>query len=349
MKKNIYIIALVLVVFMIGILFFQNNVTSTYKAVNTTEPKDGKAKNEEKPNVTFELMGEGDIVITLGDEYIEQGYIATDSKGNSVNIEVNLPDFNKAGKHKVEYIYKDNDNTKVLATRNIIIEPNINLDTNGIAICMYHYIYDDDNPPEKLNSNYISLNTFKKELDYLIENEYYFPTWNEVKDYIDGKQILPDNSIVITFDDGRKQTLEYMSQLTDEYKIPMTSFLITKNDGQRKVEKFSSRYLNFQSHSHDMHRPGGSIGHGGIFTALSVEEGVADLKKSIEICGSSDAFAYPFGDYSDSSRQAIEQSGFLCAFTTEYGKVYPGNDPFVLPRIRMSNGQSLSSFIKAIN
>ena len=93
-----------------------------------------------------------------------------------------------------------------------------------------------------------------------------------------------------------------------------------------------------------MHRGGGNIGHGGIFTAISEEDGLADLKRSIEICGSSDAFAYPFGDYNESSRSMVEKAGFLCAVTTEYGKAEPGDDPMLLPRVRMSMGQSLAGF-----
>ena len=62
------------------------------------------------------------------------------------------------------------------------------------------------------------------------------------------------------------------------------------------------------------------------------------------ICGSGEAFAYPFGDYNVSSRDMVEEAGFLCAVTTEYGKARPGTDPLLLPRIRMVMGQSLESF-----
>ena len=81
-----------------------------------------------------------------------------------------------------------------------------------------------------------------------------------------------------------------------------------------------------------------------IFTAISEEDGLTDLKRSIEVCGSSDAFAYPFGDYNESSRSMVEKAGFLCAVTTEYGKAEPGDDPMLLPRVRMSMGQSLAGF-----
>ena len=93
-----------------------------------------------------------------------------------------------------------------------------------------------------------------------------------------------------------------------------------------------------------MHRGGGYIGHGGIFTALGYEEALADLKTSIEILGNGDAFAYPYGDYTDYCMQTVEDAGFLCAVTTEYGRVYPGDNPYALSRVRIALGNGLEIF-----
>lgn len=216
--------------------------------------------------------------------------------------------------------------------------------TNGLSICMYHYVYDESNPPAELNSNYIEVHALEEELQYLVDNEYFFPTWEEVREYIDGKLLLPEKSVVLTFDDGAKSFLNLGVPLFNKYKIPVTSFLITSNEGPEKVEKYAGDYLTFQSHSDNMHRAGGNIGHGGIFPALSYDEAVADLNRSIDICGHGEAFAYPYGDYTDECVKAVEGAGFLCAVTTEYERVYPGDNPLLLPRIRMLEGQSLDSF-----
>lgn len=220
--------------------------------------------------------------------------------------------------------------------------------TNGLAICMYHYIYDADNPPEELNNNYIEISDLKEELQYLIDEEYFFPTWEEVRQYIDGELLLPEKSIVLTFDDGAKDTLKFLKPLSEKYQIPITSFLITKNNGEKKVETYTTDYLTFQSHSDSMHQAGGYIGHGGIFTAMTHDDAVADLQKSIDICGNGDAFAYPYGDYSDSCVLAVQDAEFLCAVTTEYGRCYPGDDPLLLPRMRMTKDQTLENFIEMV-
>ena len=238
----------------------------------------------------------------------------------------------------IEIVEKDIRSVKNTATEE-------NHKTDGLAICMYHYVYDEDNPPAKLNNNYIEVDTLEEELKYLVENEYFFPTWEEVRQYIDGELLLPEKSIVLTFDDGSESFLELGAPLFDKYKIPVTSFLITKNDGDEKVAEYESDYVTFQSHSHDMHRAGGHIGHGGIFTAMAHDDAVADLLESIRICKNGQAFAYPYGDYSDSCTQAVSEAGFLCAVTTHNGRAYPGDDPLLLPRVRMVRGQSLEEFI----
>lgn len=219
---------------------------------------------------------------------------------------------------------------------------------NGLAICMYHYVYDEADPPDDLNSNYIEVHALEEELKYLVENDYFFPTWEEVRQYVEGDLLLPEKSVVLSFDDGAKSFLELGLPLFDKYEIPATSFLITSKDGEKKVAEYQSDYVTFQSHSDNMHRAGGNIGHGGIFTAMSHDDAVADLKKSIEICGHGDAFAYPYGDYTDDCRKAVEDAGFLCAVTTENRRAEVGDDPLLLPRVRMSQGQSLESFISLI-
>lgn len=217
--------------------------------------------------------------------------------------------------------------------------------TNGLAICMYHYVYDKDNPPkDELNSNFIEVHALEEELQYLTENNYYYPTWEEVEQFVSGDYLLPEKSVVLTFDDGAYSFLNLGVPLFEKYKIPVTSFLIGNIDGEEKVKKYASEYMTFQSHSYNMHRGGGNIGHGGIFPVMNHDDAVADLQKSIEIGGNGDAFAYPYGDYNDSCVQAVKDAGFKCAVTTEYGRAKPGDNPLLLPRIRMSMGQSLESF-----
>lgn len=289
------------------------------------------------------------VPVFLGEEYVDPGYCAYNSFGLDItdDVKVTGTDFKKAGKQKVTYTVTDYKGNTTQLTRMVMVEPNTDYSTPGLPICMYHYVFDEDDPPDDLQEkyrNYITVDALEEELEWLKAEDYYFPTWEEVRAYIDGELILPEKSIVLCFDDGARSFLENGIPVLEKYEVPATCFLITSAEGKQKVKEFKSDYVTYQSHSHNMHRAGGKIGHGGIFTAISIEEGLEDLQTSIGICGNGDAFAYPFGDYNESSRSMVEEAGFLCGVTTAYGKAYPGDDPMLLPRIRMNMGQTLEQF-----
>ena len=321
--------------------------TLEYRSGNFTAKRTVKVLDRMDPELTLE--GDEHITMKLGEKFKEPGYTATDDSGNDITADVSVSDasLNKAGEQKIEYEVKDSKGSTTRVTRTVTVEPNTDYDTPGLPICMYHYVYDENDPPADLHQrfgNYISAQALEEELNWLNDEGYYYPTWKEVREYIDGKLILPDKSIVLCFDDGSKSFLENGIPVLEKCRVPATCFMITSHNGEKKIAQYQSDYVTYESHTDNMHRPGGNIGHGGIFTAISREDGMADLKKSIDICGSGEAFAYPYGDYNDSSVSMVKDSGFLCAMTTQPGKAHPGDDPMLLPRVRMSLGQTLAQF-----
>lgn len=325
---------------------------------NEKDPGSGNAVNdidradeEQKSTAVITLDGGTAVEIKLGEGYTDPGYSAQDADGTDLTdqVQVDTSALNRAGEQQVIYTVKDSQGRETQAVRNVTVLPNTEYETPGLPICMYHYVYDPASPPENLDSNYISTDSLEEEMKYLHDNGYYFPTWQEVRDYVDGKLLLPEKSIVLTFDDGPN----YMylgTPILEQYQTPATSFVITSYWNDREMlYGYASDYLTFESHSHKMHQGGGSIGHGGIYTAMSREEVLADLEKSFEICGNKDAFAYPFGDYTEEGCSTLEEAGLLCAVTTENAKCYPGDNPYLLPRVRMLGSQTLEAFVSAIN
>lgn len=325
---------------------------------NEKDPGSGNAVNdidradeEQKSTAVITLDGGTAVEIKLGEGYTDPGYSAQDADGTDLTdqVQVDTSALNRAGEQQVIYTVKDSLGRETQAVRNVTVLPNTEYETPGLPICMYHYVYDPASPPENLDSNYISTDSLEEEMKYLHDNGYYFPTWQEVRDYVDGKLLLPEKSIVLTFDDGPN----YMylgTPILEQYQTPATSFVITSYWNDREMlYGYASDYLTFESHSHKMHQGGGSIGHGGIYTAMTREEVLADLEKSFEICGNKDAFAYPFGDYTEEGCSTLEEAGLLCAVTTENAKCYPGDNPYLLPRVRMLGSQTLEAFVSAIN
>ncbi len=218
----------------------------------------------------------------------------------------------------------------------------------SIPILMYHFFYDSSAGGTGEDGNFIDTEVFEQHIKYLVDNKYYFPTWDEVKQYIAGSISLPEKSIVITDDDGSGTFFSLAVPILTKYKVPVTSFLITSWTDPKSINTDRS-LVTFMSHSHDMHQGGCEGGHGGLFRCLDHDKAVADLITSKNITGGGDVFCYPFGDYTDQAIQELKDAGFSLAVTTEYSKAEPGMNPLLLPRIRISQSTDINSFVNAIN
>lgn len=213
---------------------------------------------------------------------------------------------------------------------------------------MYHFFYDEKSGKKGLDNNYMEISKFEEQIKYLKDNNFYFPTWEEIEDYVIKGDILPEKSIVITVDDGNPTYFKYAVPIIKKYNVRATSFLVTSWLSENQLSEYKDfPNLIFESHSHDMHRAGIN-GKGRIMT-LSHDKIVEDVSISSNIIGKSTVFCYPFGHVNDNAKDSLKDADYTLAFTTKYGRVKPGMDPLELPRIRMSRDDSLASFIKKVN
>lgn len=217
------------------------------------------------------------------------------------------------------------------------------LNDEGLPVLMYHFFYD-KNEREPQDGNWIEINDFEQQMKYLSENDYYFPTWEEVEDYIDGKTELPEKSVVITVDDGDPSFFELGVPIIQKYNVQATSFVVAYWYGD--VAQNKEKNISYQSHSYDMHKAG-SNGKG-VMLSWSYEKMVEDLKTSQEVLGGANIFCYPFGQYNELDKKALKDTEFKLAFTTQGGRVKKGASKYELPRVRVSGTTSLESFIKKV-
>ena len=316
--------------------------------------KDNKVKNvqtEENTKIAMTLNGDDTVYVYKNDEYKDLGVTAVNenNEDESKNIEIKSNvDTSKSGEYSVQYVDKTNkDNVlerKVIVRKSALLKDG-EKSKSKLPVLMYHYFYDKSKGETGKNANWMEVTKFEEQLKYLKDNKYYFPTWEEVEDFVDGKIDIPKKSVVITMDDGHKSLYKYAIPLLDKYKVRGTAFIITKKFNTKNLEKYKDSMIDFQSHTDNMHRAGGNIGHGGIFPVMSVKEGVKDLETSIKkLGGKKDALAYPYGDNNERTKEIVKKAGFRVAFTTVYGKVEPGMDKLILPRVRISAGISLNGF-----
>ena len=269
---------------------------------------------------------------------------------------INNIDNTKVGKYEVKYIVKDSSDNSIEVKREVEVKekPVVkNSSTSksgyGIPVLMYHYFYDASKGETGENNNWMEISAFEEQMKYLSDNGYYFPTWSELADFVDGKITLPKKSIVVTSDDGHSSFFELAVPVVNKYNVKITGFIITGLTPEGQFKPYGSDKVNFQTHTHDMHKGGCSGGHGGLFRCINYDKGVNDLTTSVDIIGSRDAIAYPFGDVTDNVINVTKAVGVKLGFTTKYGKVYKGMDKLQLPRVRMNKGVTLKGFINAIS
>ena len=304
-------------------------------------------------SIVMTLGGSADTYVRRGEGYVDGGCYAHDRTDGMITDKVTASgevDTTTLGDYTVTYTVEDSAGMVATATRTVHVVDDVDggWDEDGISVFMYHDVYDAANPPEGASSdqNLISTTLLDQQLSWLNENGYYYPSWAEIRAYIEGGHSLPAKSVVLTFDDGSEGFLTYAIPLLESHKVPATSFVICSDaDIQDKLSNYASPYVDFQSHSYDLHRAGTSgKGHGGRIYDLSSDEVAKDLEQSADILKTSDAFAYPFGDVSDAAPSGVKQAGFLLAFTTQYGQIHPGDDPMQLKRMRIFGTYELGSF-----
>ena len=330
----VVIFILVIVAVSLIIIVIKNNNILDTSSINETKEVDVTA-----PEITIN----NNVRIIVGDSYIEDVKAIDDIDGDitdkvQITGEINT---STIGSYTLNYSIADSSGNEATAKKEIIV---CNELKNGLPVLMYHFFYD-ENERTGPDNNWIEVKRFEEHIKYLSDENFYFPTWTEVEDYIDGKIKLPEKSVVITVDDGDDSFFDLAVPIIQKYNAQATSFLITAWYGDRAKCKEKNVY--YESHSDDMHEPG-SDGKGRIMT-WSYDQICADLKTSSRKLGGSTIFCYPFGHYNANSIQALKDTGYKLAFTIQGGRVFKGSSKYELPRVRISSTTTLSQFKSLVN
>ncbi len=253
---------------------------------------------------------------------------------------------NALGDYEVTYTAVTSDGAKAQAKRNVHVVNSFEEAAQDIPVLMYHYVYTADDAPEELNGNYVLDTKLAEQCAYLRDNDFYFPSFQELRAWVDGEHTLPAKSVILTFDDGEMGFLKHGIPVLEEYEVPATSFVVAKDAAQNVID-FASPFVQFESHSYNMHRAGGgNVGKGGVIHALDKQEIYDDIMASNEVTGGDGAvaLAYPFGDNNETAWAALEDAGILCAFTVKNDRIRVGDNPMALNRVRLSGEYDLGSF-----
>ncbi|RKS90042.1 polysaccharide deacetylase [Microbacterium sp. AG790] len=212
-----------------------------------------------------------------------------------------------------------------------------------VPILMYHqFTAKPEGEQGWLRGNYSYIEDYRAQMQYIKDQSFYLPTWDELSAFIDGALYLPDHAVIITDDDADPSWLTMASPINEQLQLMATSFVITGSGVPAQ-----NRFILQRSHTHDMHHAGAN-GKGQMVN-LTAPEIAADMTASAAALGGvKEVMAYPYGHNNETSHEGLRQAGFEMARTIEQGYVSVGSDKLTLPCVRINYGMGVAALKKQI-
>jgi uncharacterized repeat protein (TIGR02543 family) len=218
-----------------------------------------------------------------------------------------------------------------------------------IPIINFEHFIDDATQSNEVSA--YSISELTKLLNYVKENNYYYPNWKELSSYINGKANLPEKSVIFTVNRSDYSTNVLLKQILDQYCVQFTVMLITNPEisdynMNGTFAAPTSWYIRFGTQGTNL---ANKIYDDLPQTALWRTERIAqDLEASFSLVNSKQVFAYPEGLVTPNAKQALIDTNFHLALTFEPGYVTPGLDPLEIPQFKITDNEPAKKIIERI-
>lgn len=241
-----------------------------------------------------------------------------------------------------------------------------------VPIIMYHQI------SEKVSNcgDYtITVKLLREDFQYMKENDIHPVSFKELSEYVKEGKPLPENPIVITFDDGERSFITKVLPLLKEYSYPANvnivgslTELYTKNGdtddryaylNAEDIKALSSEPLvEIGCHTYNLHSLGTRRGMSKLksetqeeYTAMIRNDIKLFQEKFNEITGKKTVyFAYPYGLRNDTALDILKNEKFTVTLTCRESSntISVGGDLYELGRFNRPYGKSSHIFFKSI-
>ncbi len=178
---------------------------------------------------------------------------------------------------------------------------------------------------------------FASQLEGLVGEGFKVVPYERLVRALRGKADLPDNPLVITFDDGRTSQLHNAAPVLLRLRLPATFFVLPGFDqlepGHLSARAFARlRNWGFSVQSH-------TLNHADVPSLLRSDRGAAEAevvssRDALLPIGGGDHFSYPFGGYDQAAADLVRAAGYESAVSTRFERVHFPADLYRLARIQ---------------
>ncbi len=237
-----------------------------------------------------------------------------------------------------------------LATSSVLADNSIE-----VPILAYHNF-----DPSVPGSMTVSTRKFEEQLKWLKDNGYTVIPLQDLVSYLQGKtSSLPEKSVVITADDGKKSVYTYMLPLAKKYNIPVTLFIYPsaisnasyamtwqqlkelKDTGLFDIQGHTYWHPNFKTEKKKLSE---ADYQKLVDTQLVKSKKVLEDKLNINVT----LLAWPFGIYDDYLEKQAQQAGYVAAFSIDDRLASRSENMMSQPRYLMVEGHSMQTFASIV-
>ena len=226
---------------------------------------------------------------------------------------------------------------------------------SGAAILLYHHV--SNTTPA---STSVSIETFKKHLDYLHDNGFNVLPLNKILTTLSQGKELPAQSVAITFDDAYESILHNALPLLKEKKYPFTVFINTQSidagyknyltwDELKELQKHNALIAN-HTHSH-LHMTRRAKNETKEAWKKRVKKDILIAKQILKekLNVSNDLFAYPYGEYNKDVEDILKSLGYF-GIAQQSGAIGLEFNKYEVPRFPMATNYSdMKRFATSVN
>ncbi|SEH34751.1 polysaccharide deacetylase family protein [Selenomonas sp. KH1T6] len=226
---------------------------------------------------------------------------------------------------------KESEAQETVPVQEAAVVPAAEAAVDGVKVLVLNYHKIDN----KHHSLAVKPEDFESQLKYLSDHGYHSISPDELYEGLAGTKPLPENPVLITFDDGYKDNYTTAFPLLKKYGFKATIFAVTSFLGKQpqyftweQAREMEQHGISIQSHT-ATHRS---------MTDLSDEElrsELADSKRKAEeeLGHPVEYMAYPTGTYNLHIAEMVKEAGYKAAFTIKYGNVDEASNIYALERV----------------